>query len=136
MFQQHPIDYGNAKKDRWTVCAKNLTDYFRHWFLSAENCGEAVQQRKRESVAEPVRKGKTRRREQAIAFAQSQHLAAIGFICVADVRLSVDHTFRFAGAARGVKNEGFQILSPANRQSVTEWQTLRIIEPLHLHSGS
>ena len=99
MFQQHPIDYGNAKKDRRTVCAKNLTDHIRRWFLSAENCGEAVQQWKRESVAEPVREGKTRRREQSIAFAQLQYLTAIGFICVEDVRLSMDCTFRFAGAA-------------------------------------
>src|SRR3989442_9985040 len=136
MFQQHTIDDWNAEKDCRESFMKNATDHSGRWFFSAENCGETVQQWKRERVAEPVRKRQTRRREQAIAFAQSQHLAAIGFICVADVRLSVDRTFRLARAARGIKNKGFRIIFSANRESITERQALRIIESLHLHSGN
>ena len=134
MFEQHAIDYRNAEKDCRAIFLKDVTDYFGRWFFSAENCGESIQQRKRETVAEPVRKGKTRRREQAIAFAQAQHLAAIGLICVEDVRLSVDRAFRFAGAARGVKNEGFPILSPTSGDFVTERQASRVVEALHFHS--
>src|SRR5215475_5037389 len=61
MFEQHAINNWYPEKYCRTIIPENVIDNLRRRFLSTENRGQSVEQRKRKAISQPVSKGQTRR---------------------------------------------------------------------------